>query len=436
MTYQEALRTVHGLRRFQKIPGFQNLRKLLHTLGDPQEKLRFLHVAGTNGKGSTSTLLAAMCQKAHYRTGLFVSPYVTDFCERIQLNGRPISHHAFVQAAEEVLPVVLQMEEKGETLSEFEVVTAIGLYWFLQQKCDVVVLEVGLGGRLDATNVIPSPLCAVLTHISYDHTEILGDTLSKIAAEKCGIFKEGCPVVCAPGQEEETLAVIRQKAEEKHCRVFFAKESRLHVLETSLRGTRVALDDQLIDFPLLGHYQVKNLATAVCCCEVLNHLGLLSIPPRAIAQGAAAVHMPARFEVLFHRPIVVVDGAHNPDGANALASCLRQYLKKKPLVALTGMCADKDTRAFVERLAPLFRQAVTLPVPDPRSLSPEALASLWEAAGTPAAVGQYPQQALALAVQLAGKDAAVVVCGSLYLAGQMRPICMELLPMLCGPGGR
>ena len=171
-----------------------------------------------------------MCQKAHYRTGLFVSPYVTDFCERIQLNGRPISHHAFVQAAEEVLPVVLQMEEKGETLSEFEVVTAIGLYWFLQQKCDVVVLEVGLGGRLDATNVIPSPLCAVLTHISYDHTEILGDTLSKIAAEKCGIFKEACPVVCAPGQEEEALAVIRQKAEEKHCRLFFAKESRLHVL--------------------------------------------------------------------------------------------------------------------------------------------------------------------------------------------------------------
>lgn len=431
MTYQEALDAIHSLHRFKKVPGLAHLRKLLRALGNPQDRLKFVHVAGTNGKGSTSTLIAAILQKARYRTGLFVSPFVTDFCERIQLNGSSIGHRALAQAAQEVLPLIQQMERAGEDLSEFEAVTAIALYWFEQQKCDVVVLEVGLGGRLDATNVIASPLCAVLTHISYDHTDILGDTLTQIAGEKCGILKEGCDVVCAPGQAQETLAVIRAAAGEKHCRLFFAQEADLHVMETSLCGTRIGYQDQLLDLQLLGRHQVRNAATAITCCEVLAHSGM-HIDSRAVAAGVAAARMPARFEVLYRRPLVIADGAHNPDGARALSMCLHQYLPGRPLVALTGMCADKDVEGFVKRLAPLFRDAVTLPVHNPRGMDPQQLAGLWKRAGVGVHVGQYPQQALALAIQLAGKDAAVIICGSLYLAGEMRPVCAQVLPMLCG----
>jgi folylpolyglutamate synthase/dihydrofolate synthase len=191
MTYEKVLKQIFALHRFKKVPGLANLRVLLHTLGDPQKKLRFVHVAGTNGKGSVSTMTASVLQHSGFRTGLFTSPFVIDFRERMQINGSMISPEELVNVAEKVFPPLLQMERGGQEISEFEAVTALGLCWFAQQKCDLVVLEVGLGGRLDATNVIAKPMCAVITHISYDHTEILGDTLTKIAGEKCGILKEG-----------------------------------------------------------------------------------------------------------------------------------------------------------------------------------------------------------------------------------------------------
>lgn len=431
MTYEEALQQIHALHRFKKVPGLAHLRKLLHTLGDPQEKLSFVHVAGTNGKGSTSTMIASILRKSRYRTGLYVSPFVTDFCERIQLNNQPISHRELAQAAEDVLPVLLQMEQNDEDISEFEAVTAIALYWFAQQNCDVVVLEVGLGGRLDATNVISAPLCAVITHISYDHTDILGDTLTQIAGEKCGILKEGCEVVTAPKQNPEALGVIRSTAAERHCRLTETDLSQLHVVEETLAGTRMCYKDVLLDMDLLGAYQITNAATALACAEVLrNRKGFTRITNVSCAAGFAAVRMPARFEVLCKKPLTVIDGAHNPDGARALAESLRHYLPGKQLIALTGMCADKDVSHFVHTLAPLFAEAVVLPIQNPRSMQPEALTALWQQENVTAHLGTYPAQALSLAVQLAGKDGAVVVCGSLYLAGELRPVALEILPML------
>ncbi|MCH4239437.1 MAG: bifunctional folylpolyglutamate synthase/dihydrofolate synthase [Oscillospiraceae bacterium] len=431
MTYEEALNQIHALHRFKKVPGLANLRTLLHRLGEPQKKMPFVHVAGTNGKGSTSTMIATMLRKSRYRTGLYVSPFIVDFCERIQLNNRPIPHRELAQAAEDVLPLIHEMEQNGEELSEFEAITAIAFYWFAQQNCDIVVLEVGLGGRLDATNVIDAPLCAVLTHISYDHTEILGDTLTKIAGEKCGILKEGCEVVCAPGQNEEALAVIRQTAEERHCPLTMADSSKLHVMEETLSGTRMGYQDLLLDMDLLGDYQITNAATAMTCMKILHTRKNFShITGQSCAAGLAAVRMPARFEILCRHPFAVADGAHNPDGANALVRSLKRYLPGKRLVALTGMCADKDVQHFVQTLAPLFSEAVVLPLQNPRSMEPEKLAELWRQAGVPAHLGDYPAQALALAVQLAGKDGAVIICGSLYLAGELRQTAFDILPLL------
>ncbi|WOC32726.1 MULTISPECIES: bifunctional folylpolyglutamate synthase/dihydrofolate synthase [Caproicibacterium] len=431
MTYEETLAKIFALHRFQKVPGLAHLRSLLHILGDPQERLSFVHVAGTNGKGSTSTMIASMLRKSGYRTGLFVSPFVTDFCERIQLNNRPISHRNLAQAAEEVFPPLLKLEQSGQEISEFEAITALALYWFAQQACEVVVLEVGLGGRLDATNVIRAPLCAVLTHISYDHTEILGNTLTQIATEKCGILKEGCEVVTAAGQDSEALAVIRRTAQERHCRLTETDPALLQVAQETLTGTRMLYGTELLEMSLLGAYQVTNAAAALTCAQVLRtRKGLCRMTKASVAAGLAAARMPARFEVVSRRPLVVIDGAHNPDGARALAESLRRYLPGKHLVALTGMCADKDTAHFVQTLAPLFAQAVTLSIQNPRTLQAEALAALWRRAGVETHTGSYAAQALAYAVQLAGADGAVVVCGSLYFAGELRPIALEMLPLL------
>jgi dihydrofolate synthase/folylpolyglutamate synthase len=431
MTYEEALKQIHALHRFKKVPGLVHLHNLLHALGDPQEKLPCVHVAGTNGKGSTSTMIASMLRKSRYRTGLFVSPFVTDFCERIQLNNRPIPHREFAQAAEDVLPLILEMESRGEELSEFEAITAIAFYWFAQQNCDVVVLEVGLGGRLDATNVIRNPLCSVITHISYDHTEILGNTLTEIAGEKCGILKEGCEAVCAPGQDSEALAVIRRTAKERHCPLTEADPHLLHVMDETLAGTRMGYQDMLLEMDLLGDYQVTNAITALTCMEVLRRkIGMDRITDHSYVSGLAAVRMPARFEVLSKRPFVIADGAHNPDGARVLAESLKRYLPKKHLVALTGMCADKDVQHYVHTLAPLFAEAVVLPLENPRSMEPEKLSALWQQNGVTSYLGEYPGQALSLAVQLAGKDGAVIICGSLYLAGELRPVALDILPLL------
>ncbi|MGI6282585.1 bifunctional folylpolyglutamate synthase/dihydrofolate synthase [Caproicibacterium lactatifermentans] len=423
MTYEEVLQQIHALHRFKKVPGLAHLRTLLHTLGDPQDYLRFVHVAGTNGKGSTSTMIAAMLQHSGFRTGLFTSPFVVDFRERFQLNGRMIPRKELVRTAQAVLPPLMEMEHRGEDLSEFEAVTALGLYWFAQKKCDVVVLEVGLGGRLDATNVIAAPLCAVITHISYDHTEILGSTLTEIAGEKCGILKEGCDVVCAPGQDPEALAVIRRTAKERHCRLTEADASLLHVTAETLSGTAMQYRGQPLQMRLLGDYQVVNASSALACMEVLHQYhGFSGISAKGCADGLAAVRMPARFEIFSGSPLTVVDGAHNPDGAQALAACLRRYLPNRRLVALSGMCADKDTAQFVRTLAPLFFGAVMVPLQNPRGMRPRELASLWQRERVLTQMASSPCTGLELARQLAGPDGAVIMCGSLYLAGEVRPL--------------
>ncbi|MDD3262093.1 MAG: bifunctional folylpolyglutamate synthase/dihydrofolate synthase, partial [Oscillospiraceae bacterium] len=418
MTYEKVLKQIFALHRFKKVPGLANLRVLLHTLGDPQKKLRFVHVAGTNGKGSVSTMTASVLQHSGFRTGLFTSPFVIDFRERMQINGSMISPEELVNVAEKVFPPLLQMERGGQEISEFEAVTALGLCWFAQQKCDLVVLEVGLGGRLDATNVIAKPMCAVITHISYDHTEILGDTLTKIAGEKCGILKEGCNVVCAPGQAPEALAIIRQTAKERHCFLTEAREENLQVCQSTLSGTDFQYRGHQLHLPLAGAYQVRNAAAALACVSVLkNRCGLWQITAETCREGLAAVKMSARFEVFAGTPPAVLDGAHNPDGAAALADSLRRFLSGRRLAAVTGMCADKDTGHFVHTLAPLFADAIAVPVRNPRAMPPQVLADLWQAAGVPAEAACTPLEGLAQAATLAGSDGAVIVCGSLYLAG-------------------
>lgn len=425
MTYEEAIQKINSLLRFGVKPGLSRMRRLLAELGNPQDALRCVHVAGTNGKGSVCALLSAVLTQAGYRTGLFTSPYVSDFSERFQINGETIPHVELCALVEEVFPVVQSLEDQGITITEFEAITALAFVWFARRKCDAVVLEVGLGGRLDATNVIESPVVSVITSISLDHTAILGDSVEKIAWEKAGIVKPGRPVVCYAGQDPAAFRVLQETARERGSRLVQAPDTA-RVLDSGLHGTTFEYQGKELPLPFLGGHQIKNAETALVAVQVLREEGF-SVPDKALQAGFSQARIPARLELLCESPVVLLDGAHNPEGTAALAAALRQLLPGRRLVALMGMLADKDVDTALANLKGLFSQVVTLAPQNPRALSAQALAEKWRPLGVAADAAETVEEALDRCFHFAGTDGAVVVGGSLYLAGDVRPALLQRL---------
>jgi dihydrofolate synthase / folylpolyglutamate synthase len=426
MTYEEALNKISSLLRFGIKPGLERIEKLLGLLGNPQDQLKFVHVAGTNGKGSTCALISSVLKKSGYKTGLFTSPYVTDFCERMQINGEMISHEEVAMLVEKTFPLVEQMAAKDEIITEFELITAIAFQWFANKGCDIVILEVGLGGRLDATNVIKTPLVSVITSISLDHTTILGDTVEQIACEKCGIIKQNGITVCYPDQPREAYEVIRDTAAERHNRFVLAKMDSVNLLSMNITGTGLEYGELLVTLPFIGEHQIKNAVTALAVLEVLKGEGY-PIGDHSIEAGFCCASFPARLEVLSRSPLVILDGAHNPSGTAALADAVRRYLDGRKIVAVMGMLADKDVTAATQNLKDLFAYVITLTPSNPRAMGAEELAAHWRNLGTAAEPMADIDAALRKALGLAGEDGAVLICGSLYLAGEVRPRAIELL---------
>ncbi|MDD6175020.1 MAG: bifunctional folylpolyglutamate synthase/dihydrofolate synthase [Firmicutes bacterium] len=424
MNETEALAWIHSMSRFPKHPGLARMRRLMALLGDPQKQLRCFHVAGTNGKGSTCAMLASCLRSAGYRTGLYISPFVVDFRERMQIDGNMIAPQELAMLAEQVRPAVDRLCAENDPPAEFEVVTAIAFCWYARQRCDYVVLEVGLGGRLDATNVIDAPVVSVICTIDYDHTAVLGDTLTKIAWEKCGILKEGGIAVFSP-QTDEAEAAIRAAAEEKHVSLFRPDPSEFRVFAEDLSGSDVQLCGMRLRIPLIGRHQLINCATAVAALLAAKDTGV-RISEEQIRQGIAAVRFPARLELLGDHPAVLLDGAHNPSGARALADAIRQHLNGKRCVAVMGMLRDKDYTHALAALVPCFDKILTLTPDSPRALPAEELAASARLLGGDAEAMETPSAAIAHAVGLAGKDGAVVVCGSLFLAASLRPLLQQL----------
>ena len=426
MTYEEAINKITSLLRFGMKPGLERVEKLLELLDNPQDKLKFVHVAGTNGKGSTCALISSVVRKSLYKTGLFTSPYVTDFCERMQINGEMISHEDLAALVEKTFPVVEQMAANDEIITEFEFITAIAMQWFEQNDCDIVVLEVGLGGRLDATNVIKTPLVSVITSISLDHTAVLGNTLEQIAYEKCGIIKENGITVCYPDQKPEVLEVIRNTAAARHNQFILADINSVTLLSMNITGTGLEYNDLLVSLPFIGEHQVKNAVTALAVIEVLKDEGY-DIADHSIEAGFSSASFPARLELISSDPLVLLDGAHNPDGTAALADAVRKYLAGKKVVAIMGMLADKDVASATRNLAGLFSHVITLAPANPRAMSAEALAAHWTRLGTSAEAMADADAALEKALGMLGSDGALLICGSLYLAGELRPLILNLL---------
>lgn len=416
MNYNDALRYIGSRLRFGIKPGLERTRGLLCRLGDPQKELRFVHVAGTNGKGSVCAMTAAGLIAAGYKTGLYTSPYITDFRERMQINGDMIEKSELAR----LTATVSRLIGDDEQITEFEVITCVALEWFREQRCDYVVLETGLGGRLDATNCIPAPLCAAITRIDLDHTAVLGDTIVKIASEKAGIIKSGGRVVISPCQPEEALEVLRVRCLERGIVPVVPDIGEAEITGYSLEGTRMKYGGLSLSIPLLGRHQAANAITAV---EVLRAVG---IGDGFIAKGISAAFIPARMELLCADPIVILDGAHNPNGAAALSQAVAELLPGGR-IAVMGALKDKDYSRELSLLAPLFRKVFCADGFSERCERAEKLAA---AAGayTSAESCDSPEQGVGAALLLA-KDSGMplVVFGSLYLAGRVREYLAELL---------
>lgn len=425
MTYEQALESIHSLLTFGSRPGLDRMRRFLKELGDPQDKLKYIHVAGTNGKGSVCALLSSVLVAAGYKTGLFISPYITDFRERIQINNRMVDREVLTGAVERTLPVLKRLNEQGVVITEFEYVNALQFLIHAEAECDIVVLETGMGGLLDCTNVIEPPLCAVLTAIGLDHTAVLGDTVAAIAAQKCGIIKENSAVVTS-AQCDEAMQVIEQTARIKHVPLLTAENVSVTVQEETLSGTVMTWNGTQLRLRLAGAHQIENAKTALAALDYLRLNDLLDFTDTDVQNGFLAAVNPARLELLSQDPVVLLDGAHNPNGMEALTAAVKRFLPDTPVYCVIGMMADKDIDSALSLMQGIPEAVFTAPVDNPRAIAPEALAEkIKPVCRNVTACGSATEafdKALALAK---ANNGAALVCGSLYLAGELRPYILS-----------
>ncbi len=419
MNCNEAIEYIHSLEKFGINPGLERIRALCDELGNPQKKLKVIHAAGTNGKGSTSTMISNILRKSGYSTGLFISPYVTDFRERIQYNGNMIEKHELAECVERVKSAVDVISAKGLQPTEFEAITAAAFVYFEKKKCDFVVLEVGLGGRLDSTNVIEAPYVSVITSISLDHTAILGDTIEKIAAEKCGIIKFGAQTVAYPFQAPEAMAVIKKTCDERCCNLTVPNISRLSVKDEKLEGTLVSYNGIDFALPLAGEHMVYNACTAIEAVRALSKLAV-DIPDEAIAAGIGCSIMPGRLELIKKRPVVILDGGHNEGCAAALSDFIKKHLQGKRIIMVSSMMADKDYLAYLSAVAPFAQTFIATRIDMPRALSSEELMKNAMEYCSNCYDIPDPAKAITAAKNIIQPDDALIVCGSFYLAGAIR----------------
>lgn len=425
MTYQQALEKINSRLLFGMQPGLDRIRALLRQLGEPQNTMKFVHVCGTNGKGTLCTLTASVLQQCGYKTGKNISPYVLNFRERFQINGQMITEEELAQEMDILWPAVERLDAQGVSVSEFELVTAIAFHWFAQNHCDIAVMEVGMGGLHDATNVIPTPEAVAMMSISLDHTAWLGDTVEQIAREKSGVIKEGGRVVLYPEQAPGVQAIMEEVCQERGAELIIPDMDRVELLSESLDGTSLRAGGLELRTPFLGRHQVKNAATALALAETLRARGW-NIPDRALAEGFARAFIPARMEILSRRPLCLLDGGHNPGCAAVLKDALERFVPGRR-VAIVGMLADKDSAAALELVGPLFQRVIAVTPDNPRALAAQELAKTASRFCPHAQAAESCAQALDLAFADLRPEDALIVCGSFYLAGEIRDMLAERL---------
>lgn len=423
MTPEQAIEYIHSKFWKGSVPGLERISVLLEKMGNPQNDLKFVHIAGTNGKGSTAAMTASILRKAGYRTGLYTSPYIYRFHERIQIDGQQISDEDLVAVTEYVKPLA---ESMAETPTEFELVCAIAFEYYKRKNCDIVVLEVGMGGEFDATNTIKTPEVAVITNIGLDHTDYLGSTLEEIARTKAGIFKENGHAVIyrgAPSVEQ----VFEQVCAEKNISLKKADFDGLVLRSHDLFGQEFDCGARKnLQLPLLGDHQLHNAAVVLAVADTLKEIGW-NITEENIYDGMRDVSWPGRFDIVSRDPLFIIDGGHNPQCVEALIKNIEDYLQGRKVIALTGVLADKDYGDMYQPVMPLVEQFVCITPDNPRKLEAEELAAHLQKAGAKAVACESTRAGVIKAMELSGQDGVVLCFGSLYSIGAIHEALKEVL---------
>lgn len=422
MTYEEALDYIHGSHKLGWKLGLHNITKLLDLMDNPHKKLKCVHVAGTNGKGSTVAFISNILIEAGYKVGIYTSPYLERFTERIKVNHSEIGKEELARLTSFVKQKVDAMLQMGENHpTEFEIITAIAFQYYCEQKCDVVVLEVGLGGRFDATNVINDSLVSVITTINFDHMQWLGNTLPGIAFEKAGIIKQNGDVVIFP-QPDDVMKVFRQVCDERG--------ARLHVVDfAGIRLLKFDIDGQVFDFnelkgleiSLLGKHQLKNAATAVQACQILCQKGF-NITVDSIRQGLKKARWPGRMEVLRKNPVILIDGAHNAEGAKALRNALTEYFPNKRIIFIMGVVKDKDYKSMIEEILPIADSFITVTPNSERALSANELAIMLRNYCKNVLISDTIEDAVKASLDMSRSEDVICAFGSLFYIGAVRSL--------------
>lgn len=402
--------------------GLERIGKLLNNMGNPQEKLKFIHVAGTNGKGSTCTILSYILKESGYKTGLFISPYILNFNETMQINHLPIPYNQLESCGEYVFSCWEDSCVEGEYPTQFEVITAIAFEWFYRSGCDFVCLECGLGGKEDSTNIIPPALLQIITSVSLDHMGILGNTLEEIAVHKAGIIKGGI-TICYPLMQPEAMNIIKHRCDEAHGRLIVPSLQHLNVMEDTFPENSFLYMGQQYIKSMTGRFQIYNCITAITAAFTLAEMGF-SIQQRAITEGVKNAKIPARQEIIRTSPLVLLDGCHNPEGAKALQDSLYK-LPSQRLTVIMGVLADKDYNVMVKEIARLAHHFIAVTPHNPRALASQSLAKTAKTYCSNVYTFDEIQQALDFATEITIPSDPICVCGSLYLAQQIRPLLLR-----------
>lgn len=416
MTYNEALSYIHSVCWKGSVPGLSRTEELLSKMGNPHKDLKFIHIAGTNGKGSTAAMLSSILEAAGLRVGLYTSPFINRFNERMQVNHNCIEDEELAALTEYVKPFADSMEDVP---TEFELITALAMEYFKRQRCDIVVLEVGMGGALDSTNVIDTPELAILCAMGFDHTAELGSTMEEIARNKAGIIKEGGTVVCY-GQNEDAMKVFEEVSKEKHATLIRPDYSTLVAQDISLHGQVFSFGDMKdITIPLVGTYQLYNAAVVITAAKALAEKGY-PITEEIIRAGLKGSSWPARFEILHQDPVFIVDGGHNPHGIKATAASLTRIFPEKKFIFITGVMADKDVEHILGHLVPMAQRFYTVTPDNPRAMKADVLANRIAALGVEAIPCTSVRSGVEAAMAYAGTEGVVCAVGSLYMSGEVR----------------
>lgn len=419
MEFSEAMNFINSFsKRGRSVTDLSRFEALMNKLGNPQDKLNFIHVAGTNGKGSCIRYCASVLTEAGYKTGEFTSPFIVDYTDRIKINGKNISYNEIGNFIEKIIPAAYGNDD----YSQFEITTALAFLYFEEQKCDVICLETGVGGLLDSTNIIKNPLVSVIMSVSFDHTAVLGHTLKEIAFQKAGIIKNSSPSVLSADNETETVEVVKKTADKMNSKLVIPQKSDIEIITSDIFGNSFKYKNSLYELSMGGKHQVFNAVSAIEALNVLKQNGF-EISDERIKNGLRKASIPSRTEIISENPLIMLDGAHNPSGMSALSDMLKN-LPKKP-IAVLGMLKEKDVKETLKNIAQYISYAVCLDGFNPGAINADELKEIFEDLGCKAFVGENIETAVKNAIKNSA-ESGVVFCGSLYLTSVIRKIIKSL----------